>query len=501
MNDYSSNVVDNAVASNLAFAVDAVLDTNTNKIVCRAVLLNNPAAAGCQPLNLFGEGNYSAAARDYVLGDGFSAVHYDQLTAAVNVIGEPFSTWAGPVKVAFGGEHRRETQELTSNLISSVNGFISGGNAVPYAGKFDVTEGYFEATAPLLESLDLNGAVRYADYSTGGGQWAWKLGGVWEPVSGFNIRVGRSRDIRAPAINELYSPGVNVTNIVTLLVDGVSKSASIPQNTSKGATSVRAEFADTWTAGFAYRGEGKLRGFGLSIDYYNIKIRNAITNLLTVNIANLCGQQQAYFCNLFSYGPDTATADPTDRIHTGLVAGAQNVGKFDQQGIDFTLSYGTEVDMLGEGGRYSITASGTYVISAIVDTGTGDPAIDRAGENGWANLGSTPTFRANLSQTIGNRNWELSLQSIFVSAGVQDAIYNTNASNTVTDNSVPAVVYFNLFGKLFFEDKKYELFWAVNNLLDKDPPPTPYSVLNSPVNGQYYDKVGRNFMIGVRAKF
>ena len=35
----------------------------------------------------------------------------------------------------------------------------------------------------------------------------------------------------------------------------------------------------------------------------------------------------------------------------------------------------------------------------------------------------------------------------------------------------------------------------------KDPPPTPYIILNGPVNGQYYDKVGRAFMFGARARF
>jgi outer membrane receptor protein involved in Fe transport len=67
---------------------------------------------------------------------------------------------------------------------------------------------------------------------------------------------------------------------------------------------------------------------------------------------------------------------------------------------------------------------------------------------------------------------------------------------------VPSVTYFNLYGKIFAGAKKdFEFFWAINNLLDKDPPMTPYVILNGPVNGQYYDKVGRNFMIGVRKKF
>ena len=67
---------------------------------------------------------------------------------------------------------------------------------------------------------------------------------------------------------------------------------------------------------------------------------------------------------------------------------------------------------------------------------------------------------------------------------------------------MPAVTYFNLFGKIFAgNDKRYEFFWAVNNLLDQDPRATPYFVLNAPVNGQYYDKIGRRYTAGVRLRF
>lgn len=508
VNNYSSATFSNPIRANLNFAIDAVRDPATGEIVCRATLEGDPAAAGCQPLNLFGEGNFSNAAREYIWGEGLAKVKYDQLAFGANMVGEPFSTWAGPVAVAFGGEYRRETQKLTSDAIGSTNGFLTAGNAVPYSGSFDVREAYVEATVPLardvrfLRDLSINGAFRYADYSTVGGQTAWKIGGVWEPIDGLNFRVARSRDIRAPAINELFSPGSNVRNTVTLVVDGVTKNASIPQNTSRGNLDVGPEFADTLTVGAAYRGTGGLRGVGLSVDYYNIKISDAITNLSTVNIANLCSNGDPYFCSLFTYGPDTSTPDPDDRIHTGLITGSLNVGAFEQEGIDMTLRYSSTADFLGDGGRYSLAASGTYILHAYVDSGTGAAPVDRAGENGWSNLGSIPTFRGNLSQTIGNDAWELTLQTIYISAGKQDVTYNTLPTNTINDNSIPGVAYFNLFGKFFVgDDKRYELFWAVNNLLDKDPPPSPYTILNFPTNGQYYDKVGRNFVVGARARF
>jgi outer membrane receptor protein involved in Fe transport len=508
VNNYAANTFDSPITANINFAIDAVRDPVSGNIVCRATLQGNPAAAGCQPLNLFGAGNFTTAARDYILGEAWSRVKYDQVTAAANIVGEPFSTWAGPVVVAVGGEYRRETQKLTADPIGSVNGFLTAGNAVPYGGSFSVKEAYLETTVPLAKdtpffyNLNLNGAIRYADYSTAGGQTAWKLGAVWEPVAGLSLRVARSRDIRAPAINELYSPGSNVRNAVALVVDGKNKSANIPQNTSMGNQNVGPEFGDTLTAGFAYRGTGALRGLGLSVDYYNIKIKGAITNLSTVNIANLCSDGDAYFCSLFTYGPDPAA--PSERIHTSLTAGSLNVGAFAQEGVDATLTYATDAGFLGDRGRYSMSASGTYIIGAIVDSGTGaaNAVVDRAGENGWSNLGSIPRFRGNLSQTIGSRSWELTLQTIFVSAGKQDVTYDTLPTNMINDNRVPAVTYFNLFGKVFVGDeKRYELFWAVNNLLDKDPPPTPYAILNFPTNGQYYDKVGRNFVIGARVKF
>jgi len=506
INYYSSYTTENPVTQNLNYAIDAVRDPATGNIVCRATLQGNPAAAGCVPLNLFGENNFSNAARDYIQGEGLAKVKYDQMTAAFNVVGDLFDTWAGPVAVAVGGEYRRETQKLTADPVASANGFLTAGNAVPYGGKFNVKEAYIEATVPLLSDvsfarkLDLNGAFRYADYSSVGGKKAWKIGGVWEPVTGLNFRVARSRDIRAPAINELASPGSNVTNNVTLVVDGKSKNAVIPQNTSAGNPNVDSEYADTFTAGFAYRGNGGLRGLGFSADYYHIKIKNAITNLSTVNIASLCSQGETYFCDLFTYGPDPA--NPSERIHTGLVAGSLNVGAFEQEGVDMTLNYSSGFPVMGDSGKFSIAASGTYIFHAYVDSGTGAAPIDRAGENGWANLGAIPTFRGNLSTTVGNKDFELTLQTIFISKGKQDVTYNTLPTNTINDNSVPSVTYFNLYGKIFAGEKRdFEFFWAINNLMDKDPPMTPYVILNGPVNGQYYDKVGRNFMVGVRKKF
>jgi outer membrane receptor protein involved in Fe transport len=322
-------------------------------------------------------------------------------------------------------------------------------------------------------------------------------------VEGLNLRVSRSRDIRAPAINELFSPGASVTNPLTLKVDGVSKTATIPQNSSAGNPNLGPELADTLTVGATLRGSGSFSGFSGSVDYYKIKIKDAISNPGATQVAALCESGLVEFCNAFTYGPDPAA--PGQRIHTSYTQGTLNLGSIEQEGLDITVGYRRDADFLGQGGRYEIEASGTYIFSSIVDTGfVGAVPIDYEGVNGPTGLAALPTFRADLTQTIGTDRWELSLQTLYISSGVQDATYNSKypGAQTINDNSVPAVVYFNLYGKFFHgEDKKYELFWAVNNLFDKDPPPTPLFVLNAPVNGTYYDKIGRRFTLGVRARF
>jgi outer membrane receptor protein involved in Fe transport len=509
INYYKLRAQRQLVTANLNFAIDAVdqgrLQTGTPNgvIVCRATVAGaafNAAAAGCQPLNLIGEGNTSAAARDYVWGEPSSDVKYTQLTTAANLVGSLFDLPAGPVRVAVGGEYRRETETLTSDPVAAANGYNGSGNAIPYSGRFSVKEGYAEVTVPVFAGFDVNGAGRYADYSTAGGQTAWKAGLVYAPFDGLNLRVSRSRDIRAPAINELYSPGSIVPNPITLTVDGVSKTATIPQNATAGNINVKPEAGNTWTVGAAYRGRGALRGVGLSVDYFKINIKNAISSPTSAQVAALCNAGDQSFCNAFTYGPDPAR--PGQRIQTGYLSGTINLGSYRQEGIDMTLQYTTNAGFLGAGGRFNVAGSGTYVLHSVVNTGTlGSVPLDQAGAMNAYTLGAIPTFRGDLSNTLSTDRWELSLQTQYISSGVQDVTYNVPGGQTINNNHVPATWYFNLTARVYAgENKTFEFFWAVNNLLNQDPRATPYFALNAPVNGQYYDKIGRRFTAGVRLR-
>ncbi len=138
-------------------AVDAVDDGNGN-IVCRTSLSGSNQFDGCQPLNLFGRGNASAAAIDWVTGNdvgeiistplhfplsgGFALGINDTYAAAdakinraefeqdlfeLTATGDIADGWAGPIAVAAGVAWREESiyqvvRDSTNQSSDHVNG-------------------------------------------------------------------------------------------------------------------------------------------------------------------------------------------------------------------------------------------------------------------------------------------------------------------------------------------------------------------------------------------
>jgi iron complex outermembrane receptor protein len=488
-NKFLSNFDNNFSPAFYNLATDAVVNPATNQIVCRSALPGaavNPLAAGCQPINIFGPNAVSgsgAAALAYVNRADYNAVLYKQHAAAVNMRGEPFSTWAGPVAIAFGGEYRKETQDLTAGPLSTAGRFAIG-NATPFSGSFDVKEGYVEAIVPLARdlafahALSLNGAFRYADYSNAGGQTTWKVGGVYEPVEGLRFRATRSRDLRAPAIYELFSPGSS--SAFVLSVNG--RTAVIPQNRTVGNPALRPEVANTVTLGIVLQPRA-VPGLNVSVDYYKIDLADAIDSLSAANIGNFCTAGEAQSCSYITFAPNG--------MPTALVAPVQNIAEFKTSGIDAAVSY-----RLGIGGSRALSTrfSGTYSLHAYVN------GIDRSGENGQGSLGSQPRFRGNWATTYSDDVFSLTGQLLYISKGTNDNQFNTIPALSINDNSIVAAAYVNLYATLKVTDR-FELNANVDNLLDRDPPVSPYAVQGQPVNGQLYDKIGRAFEVGAKLRF
>ena len=243
----------------------------------------------------------------------------------------------------------------------------------------------------------------------------------------------------------------------------------------------------------------ELRGLDISVDYYDINIRGALTAFSGANVASLCNNGDPNFCKYFTYNAaGTATA-----LNNPVV----NLGGVRTKGVDFIVSYRKDLSELNSAlkGRWTTNFSGTYVAHVFVDPGVpGQPIVDRAGDNGQqaqSTGGAQPWLRANLSETYDLGKFSGTLQFLYVSKGRLDNTQNIGVPATqINNNDVKPYLNTNLFAS-YQLTPKLQFFGAVQNLFDMEPANSPYSVLNTSVSGAYYDKIGRAFQLGFDYKF
>ncbi len=495
----------NPIYSRVAAATDVVRAAD-GSIACRAQPVPQGSAGvvspPCVPLNILGSGSPSQAALDYVLGTNLSNLTYKQDVAAINVSGTPFATWAGDVSIGFGAESRHESARVTVDPLSTappnfagvrglnVTGGTGGyqiGNAQPIAGRNTVREAYLEAAVPLLKesslghALDVNGAIRYADYARGGGVTTWKLGGVYEPVEGVRLRATRSRDIRAANIGELF--GVGSQNQGTVIQPNGTAISYISY--SGGNPDLVPETADTFTAGIALQPRA-LPGFTATVDYYNIEIDGVIGSLTAQQTYDQCLAGSTVACGNIATTPTRLT------ISTRQL----NLNRLETRGIDVELGWRGDV----AGGQLSTRLLLGYLDKYVLSV-PGAAPIDYTGEVGQLNANPKWTGVFSVNYDVGP--FGLFVQERYIHKGVYNAMLVEGVS--VNDNSVPARWYTDATVRFTLEDSasKPQFFVTVNNLFDQDPPLAPYALgtIFRATNPLLYDVVGRYVTAGFRFRF
>lgn len=467
------------IVANFNNAVDAVISPVTGQAICR-IALTDPTTA-CRPLNLFGTGNVSAEAAAYAFGDGGSTAVNKLDTTGVSVRGDLFSTWAGPVSVAFGGEARWESTRTTAIDPLSRAGALGILNFGALNGKFDVKEAFGEVVVPLLKmdgtaTLDLNGAARYSDYSNSGGIWSWKAGATVRLFDSLLLRAVRSRDIRSPSISELFT--TRTTNIGD--VSDPSRGGEIVSvfRYGGGNPDLVPEIAHTTTVGASFSPKF-VPGFNLSVDLYKIDIDKVIGALSSQDIVTQCFNGNTSLCNQI-------VRDSSGRITT-VFATNLNLASYKTRGIDFEASYQLPLDRVGASlpGSLRFRALATYVDKLVINDGVN--TYDRAGDVGDNATFTTPKWRGTGSITYQGDDVNVDLRMRYVGGGVY------NSLQPIANNKVDSRTYFDL-GAQFNVAEAFTMTLTVNNMFDRDPPLTSYS-------SAIYDVMGRYFQAGVKLRF
>lgn len=486
------------VRDNWARAIDAVANPANGQVVCRATLSADAAvraaAEGCVPFNIFGPYSRSLAAADYVTDLGINELHYKQDVVAASIQGEPFSIWGGPVSIAFGAEYRRERARSTVDPISLVKGFDLL-NFQPVNGVSTVKEVFLETIVPIVSdeswarSLEFNGAIRYTDYSLSGGVTSWKAGLTYVPVDGIRFRATRSRDIRAPNLNELFSP---LQGTLQTVLDPATNQSVPTQINTGGNPTLRPEHADTLTLGVVLS-PSFLPGFQASVDYFDINIKGAIATLAPADIIGRCVGGASGLCS-------RVIRDANGRL-VSIDQLFENLNSLHNRGVDFELSYRRPLSEIfpSTSGTLGLRLIGTYTAEASQDDGL--VKIDLAGDTGGRRPGGFPRWSGTGILSYDNDVLSLSAEARFISSGKLDAL---GTPQNINVNKVPSRTYINLSAsyKLFQSKesgRRIELFGTVNNLFDTDPP-VAVSPNAFPTNAILFDTIGQSFTVGVRFK-
>ncbi|MGK6325131.1 TonB-dependent receptor domain-containing protein [Sphingomonas sp. DT-51] len=520
-----------------AQAVNAITDGSGN-IVCA-----DPAAraAGCVPINLFGYNTATPEASAYVLAAEPRAVRIKntQFVVTGNVSGSLFTLPYGDVQVSVGGEYRRE--KSTEDWDALTNAGQNSGNQTPDTiGSFNVKEAFGELNIPILkglpfaESLSIQGAARYSDYSTIGHVFSWNAGGEYSPVRGLRFRGLYAIANRAPNIGELFSSasetfpsvqdpcdGTTATStgtyaaacraipaIATAVQNGGTFSYSLADIQSingfnGGNRNLSEEKGKTLTLG-AVIAPDQIRGLSLTVDYFDIRLENAIDIVprsTSIQQCLLSGLPQ--FC-------DNVLRNNTGRIQT-VNAQNINVAATKTRGIDVNFAYGRALGLAAED-RLDLNVLYTHTLSYETQS---DPSAPRY--SGVSNLEYGGVFRnkVNATATYSAGPYSINWTTTYLSP-MLDTVSDEFAEYADSIELADDIRGHNRIKSYFYHDvqvraragetSSMEFFVGVNNLFDRKPPKLEDTVYYGTITGtttaaDIYDPVGRRFYAGAQLRF
>lgn len=547
-----TEILGNLNIQRFLLGLDAVRDPATGNIVCGSQL--DPTRAyddfggnpdilaadisACQPVNPFGAGNISGAARDYVLSDTTSVGKITQFVASAFVngdLGQFFELPGGPVSFAVGGEYRRETASFQADPLVE-QGYTFYNALTPYEfPDFEVKELFGEFRIPILaytpfaESLTLSLQGRVSDYNRGsaGTVYAYSIGGEYAPVEDIRFRANYSRAVRAPNLTELYSaqgqnfaPGFadpcSARNIATGSENRAANCAAagmpagydyVYQSSleilSGGNPELAEETSDSYTYGVVFQ-PSFAPGLSLSVDYYNITVNDVITSPTAQQIADACydaSDLDNQFCGLFERAG--AGGGPAGEQQFRIIEGSMqqtllNYASLKVRGIDSEIGYRTS---LGADSSIGARLIWTHQFENSEFLDPTDPAYgDRLlGELGF------PKDALNFDLDFQTGPFFVNYQARYLGKMTFGAYEDTHSfqgrppenADYASVEYYPDVVYMDArFGVEVGEGSTF--YFGVDNLTDRMPP------LYATGIGDYssiYDNIGRFFYAGMSANF
>lgn len=482
----------------------------------------------CAPINPFGFGNISAAASGYVsvmTGTNYTNEQIDILaTIGTNL----FTLPTGDVETLLAYEHRDEQVDFVP-LPANRQG-LTGAGVMEQArsGEYDTNEWSVELLVPLVgseltlpfaQSVEFNGSYRHVDNSLAGTEDVWGTGLRWQVVEDVALRATRTRNFRAPTLNQLVAP--TTVSAGSIAVDPCdadringgpnpavrranceaewaanpaygdlatfqdpAENFVVTQITSGGNPELSNETADTTTYGVVLEPRF-IPDLTIAVDRIEIDLTNGLSAFLPADFLAACydaNPQPTDICGTFSRLPMSDGTSPAGTIATALST-TFNAGVIRYEGETYRIDYDVPMeDMFGGdvGNLFlSLEATHTSLLEESVTGTTFTRLHNTAEQPDWVTRFNADWMRGPLQLT-----YQLFYLSEVLAA--PDATIETTPVPVLDSNMTHSL------SGLYEINENWTLRGGVVNLTD-EPPSYP--------NFGYGDILGRRYFLGFTADF
>jgi len=467
--------------------------------------------------------------QNYILVTHSPVQSSEMKTLQINLSGDlgELELPGGPVEWAVGYE-KREEEALFQPDGGATLGLIYFVSPDKTEGGYSVKELYGEVRVPLLKEqpfadvLAAEISVRSSDYDNLDDTVTnWKGAFEWGPISALRFRTVYAEGLRSPSIGELFNPQqlsaqqyndpcVNWGSLTNATVKANCQADGLPEDfqlTSNQASSIlggnpnlEPEESESLTVGLVFAPEELLpvlANLSVSVDYFNIKITNAVGTAGTDNIITGCYSSpgfSSHWCSMIPGPTHPFVGDaphPTSRFRDaiGAVSGVlltnANLADYETTGVDLAVDYVFEFAT----SVLNVGVMGTYLEQYDYTPFEGADLVELAGffgEDQWVgNPATFPEWRVNFNFQYAMGDWSVTWAPRWMGATTDvnaDAANGANEADGVWYNDVQAT----------YDYKNWSFAFGVRNLLDEDPPyVTNYDDMNTIQFS--YDTAGRYF--------
>ncbi len=361
------------------------------------------------------------------------------------------------IYLALGTDWRQEQARFNNLVPNSV--------LLPsYRGERGVWAQFAELQWPLMEHLEVIGALRNDRYSDFGNTTHAKLSAKWSPSARWLVRGAWGSSFRAPAIGQMQdtarslSARVFVSCSSALQAIAQQLGGSCPADNryalySQGSSQLRPELSTQSNLGLRFSPD---RNHTLALDYWRIDVRDKINSL---NASILLADPQKYIGN-FSLNA---------RQELELFSPMVNIGKTHNAGIDFSWALRRPTGW----GQLHLALTGTWMLSAHHQITDSDPQVSELGTYSAATGFVLPRLKTRWQLGLQRQDWQAWVTVQHVGAhdgGPVNAIHaETGQSVRLPGHRVPSWASVDLL-VLYPWDRKTTLQLGIDNVLNRKAP-------------------------------